>query len=373
MTDQHHQRQKKSDISVKNVHNSSPEYHIGIVGCGKMGKDLFNWLTGFPFAVTMICRTEEQAEKLKDIFDKKQNRALKYGVEDEDTISFRKTHTVITSQLEKLAECDLVLETITEDEERKRALFLKLEQILPENCVLASNTSSIDPDKLFSGLANEKNCLGLHFFFPVAIKSTVEINIGEKTGDRTVAKAEEFLKRTGRFYLKLTGKNHFIINRMFLKMQAGCCRLPEEENMEVPEIDAIIKTHLFPTGVFEFFDYVGNDVMLQSVKNYMAYETDTDFYRPMIKMLEQKVKEKKLGKKVSAGFYTYPVKTISGETELSRQTQRVLQQIISWYLEGIFEVLKRNICCRNELENIVREYLNTDKSPFKLAEKVGFA
>ena len=349
-----------------------PEIHTGIIGCGKMGKDLFDWLTGFPFAITWVCHTEEKAGRLKEAFVKKQNRALKYGLTDKETISFRTKNTVITSQLEKLTHCDIVLETITEDVDRKRALFRQLELILPKMSVLASNTSSIPPDKLFSGLTIERNSLGLHFFSPVAMKNMVEINVAPNTSTQAVAKTEEFLKRTNKFYLKLTENDHFIINRIFLKMQAGCCRLLREGAMEVQEIDTLVKKHLFPIGVFEFFDYVGNDVMWQSVKNYMAYEKNPDFYRPMIEILEQKVKEEKLGKKTKEGFYDYPVKTASSNTEITPKQQDALLQITRWYLDGVFDVLNRKICIKKELEFLVTEYMQVEKSPFDLAKEVGY-
>ncbi len=351
---------------------ASPKFHIGIIGCGKMGKDLFNWLTGFPFTVTWVCHTKEQAEQQREIFVKKQKRTMKYGLESEETVNFRSEHTIITSRPEELARCELVLESITEDVNRKKMLFKELEQILPDNCVLASNTSSISPDKLFAGLSNEENGLGLHFFFPVAMKDLAEINVAKNTGDHAIMQAEQFLKHTNKFYLKLSGKDHFFINRMFLKMQAGCCRVLEEGEIDISEIDALIKQHFFPVGVFEFFDHVGNDVMWQSVKNYVAYETAPDFYRPMIEMLGQKVKEGRLGKKTKAGFYDYPVHNLSSDDKILRKQKNVLQQITGWYLDGVFDVLNRKICNREELEFIVQEYMNTKISPFELAKNTEY-
>ena len=351
----------------------SPIFHIGIIGCGKMGRDLFDWLTGFPFAVTWVCRTAEQTEQFEEVFVKKQRRAIKYGLGDENTTRFRTVNTIITSDMEKLTHCDLVLETITEDIECKRTLFHKLQQILPETCVIASNTSSIPPDTLFKGLSNQKNCVGLHFFFPVALKNFVEINTAENTSKQAISTVENFLNRTERFYLKLSGNDQFIINRLFLKMQAGCCRLIQEDLMDIREIDVLVKENLFPVGIFEFFDYVGNDVMLQSVRNYLAYEKDSGFYLPMIKILEQKVKEGKLGKKTKTGFYDYPVKKIpSKDPGVSTKREKILQQIIYWYLDGVFDVLQRKICSRKELEFLVKEYMAVEQSPFDLAMENGY-
>ncbi len=351
---------------------TKPELNIGLIGCGRMGKDLFDWLTGFPFAVTWVCHTAERVEQLKKTFVKKQKRALKYNLTNEDDFKFRSEYTLVTSAYEDLAHCDLVIESITEDINLKRELYRALEHILPEKCVLASNTSSIPPDELFKGLSFEKNALGLHFFFPVAVKSFTEINVIGKTDPQTIDRVEEFLKHTGKYSLVLKEDNHFIINRMFLKMQAGCCRLLEHGEMDVAEIDTLIKKYLFPIGVFEFFDYVGNDVMLQSVTNYLAYEKDFDFYLPMKNVLAQKVANGRLGKKTKAGFYDYPLKNSVINKEIAPKREEILHRIIHWYLDGIFDVLNRNICSRKELERIVKEYMMTDKSPFDLAVEVGF-
>jgi 3-hydroxyacyl-CoA dehydrogenase len=206
----------------------------------------------------------------------------------------------------------------------------------------------------------------------VAMKNFVEINITERTDRQTVDKVEKFLKSTGKYSLVLKGKNHFIINRMFLKMQAGCCGLVERGEMDVSEIDMLIKKYLFPTGVFEFLDYVGNDVMLQSVKNYLVYERDADFYLPMKNVLARKVAAGRLGKKIKAGFYDYPLKNAVTDTEITRKKEEILHRITHWYLDGVFDVLNRNLCSREELERIVKEYMMTDKSPFDLAVETGF-
>ena len=351
-----------------------PEYNIGIIGCGKTGKDLFEFLTGFRFHVTLVCRTDEAVEKLANTFRKKQNRALKYRLTDPGTYNFRNQNTIITSDLNLLKNCHLVIEAISENADRKKELFRQIEPVVSPDCMLASNTSSIPPDELFKELKMPGRCLGLHFFFPVTMKNFVEINVAVKTGNKTVLKVEDFLKSIKKNFLVLTGNDHFIINRMFLKVQAGCCQLLQEGILDVSEIDALVKDRLFPAGIFNFFDQVGNDVMLQSVKNYLRYENDPGFFLPLIECLEEKVGEGRLGKKTKSGFYDYPLKTSSNETVSFNEPEikNVLQKITGWCLDGIFDVLYRSVCSKSELEQIVKEYLMVEKSPFELAGEIGY-
>ncbi len=346
-----------------------PEYNIGIIGCGKMGKDLFDFLCSFPFQIILICKTDEAVGQVENAFQKKQKRALKYQLIDQDAFDFRDQNTVITSDLKHLNNCNLVIETITENSDKKKKLFKLLEPILSSDCILTSSTSSIPPGELFTGLANEENCLGLHFFFPVRMKDIVEVNVAKSTSINTVSFVKNFLKRIGRTSIVLQTKDHFIINRIFLKMQAGCSQLLEEGKHTVQEIDSLIKENLFPIGVFEFFDIVGNDVMLQSVKNYMQYEMDRAFYQALIALLEQQVTAGKLGVKSKSGFYEYPL--LKSE-QLFVEIPEVLQKITHWYLDGIFDTYEESICTKDELEHIVKEYMMIEKSPFELADEIGY-
>ena len=92
---------------------SKPGNRIGIIGCGKMGKDLFNFLVDFPFHITLVCKTDKAVEEIENSFKKKQKRALKYQLTDQVTFDFRNQNTVITTDHKLLAACDLVIETIT--------------------------------------------------------------------------------------------------------------------------------------------------------------------------------------------------------------------------------------------------------------------
>jgi 3-hydroxybutyryl-CoA dehydrogenase len=351
---------------------SQDTYLVGIVGCGKMGKDLFDFLSGFSFYLTLVCKSEESVEQMKKVFEKKQKRALKYQLIDQDEYDFRNKNTMITSDLNQLASCNLVIESISEDIQLKRDLYNTLEVIISKDCIIASNTSSIAPDQLFKKAFHKDRCVGLHFFSPLAVKDLAEINVSEKTDEKTVLRIQEFLNEIGKFHLVLYGKDHFLINRIFLKMQAGCCQIIKEEKYQVHEIDELVTYGLFPIGIFEFFDHVGNDVMLRSVKNYIKYENDPLFYQPMMDLFEAKVNDGKLGIKTFSGFYEYPRKKIVPDIEPEKKMDHVLQQITHWYLDGVFNTVTNSICTNDEMGHIVNAYMMVEKNPFDLAKEVGY-
>jgi 3-hydroxyacyl-CoA dehydrogenase len=138
------------------------------------------------------------------------------------------------------------------------------------------------------------------------------------------------------------------------------------------EIDEHVKAGLFPVGIFEFFDHVGIDVMLQSVKNYMSYELDPIYYQPLIDALEAKVKVGDLGKKTKAGFYTYDSNVGKSESKSIEHKNTLLRQIINWYLDGVFHAFSSSFCTKNEIARVVQDYMMIEKNPFDLAEEVGY-
>ncbi len=347
-------------------------YRVGIIGCGKMGKDLFDFLTGFKFPLTIVCKSEESVEQMKIVLEKKQKRALKYQLIDQGTFDFRNQNTVITAEMNQLSSCNLVIESITEDLHLKRELFKQIEIVVPKNCIIASNTSSISPNQLFKKALHKDRFVGLHLFFPVAVKDLAEINVSDKTDEKTVLLVREFLNEIGKFHLVLYGNDHFLFNRIFLKMQAGCCQIIKEGKCLVHELDELVTNELFPLGVFEFFDHVGLDVMLQSVKNYIKYETDPLFYQPMKDLLEAKVNEGKLGIKTASGFHEYPRKKTVLDNKPIEKMDHVLQQITHWYLDGVYDTVRNSVCTDDEMKHIVKAYMMVEKNPLELAQKVGY-
>ena len=336
-----------------------------------MGNDLFELLTGYPFSVTMVCEGENQVNLIKAGFNKKQKRALKYDLIEQDAFDFRTDNTIITTDLKLLLTSNLVIEAITEDILQKRTLFKQIKEFISSSCIVITNSSSIPPDQLFSEILNEGRCLGLHFFYPVALKDIVEVNLGEKTSDETTSIVKKFLQKLNKFHIILTKNDHFIINRIFLKMQARCCQILEEGTLDYKEIDALVKAHLFPIGIFEFFDHVGNDVMLHSVRNYLKYETNKGFYKPLINVLEHLVNQGKLGVKTNSGFYNYPIIESNRREEISNADNRI-EKITYWYLDGVFDAMEKIGLSKVELEHIVKEYMMVEESPFELAKEIGY-
>lgn len=353
------------------------EYNIGIIGCGKMGTNIFQFLNDFPFRLVLICKSEELAEQKWQTFKRKLDRSFKHGLIDQQDYNFRTSNTVISHSLAELKDCNLVIESISEDLKLKKVLFQKLDQIVSETCILASNSSSIQPSELISSRNRKHNTIGLHFFYPITFTDLVEVNTTNSTSVETVAFLISFLNEINKFHLIFSETSNFTINKMFLKLQAGCCYLHQHYNLSYANIDALVKEKLFPVGIFEFIDHVGVDTMLFAVKNYLNKIDDVQFYEPLIDELNNLNNQGKLGRKSGDGFYQYQ-DNLTDESSLVKNSQfpittdEISNMLHQWYLEPLYQLVSNSVCTKAEIDHIVKEYLNADQSPFDLANQIGY-
>lgn len=283
----------------------SPEMHITIIGSGKMGTDIFQFLTGFNFTLSVVCGNDELSAEMKDSFEKKIYRMIRNGILSNSEARLRLKNTRFGSKLELVENADLVMEAIYEDMALKQGLFDAMRELLKPGCLVVSNTSSILPSVLFRDMKKKENCAGLHFFYPVRLKRLVEINAAEFTSDKTVMFLKQFIRHTGKQSITLKEPHVFIINKLMLGMQAEAFNILEEGLMSMEEIDALVNEHLFPGGIFLFFDQVGLDVMYAAVRNYTSALQEYPECSGMLSFFSKNIENGFLGVKSGKGCYNH--------------------------------------------------------------------
>ncbi|MBE6852591.1 MAG: hypothetical protein E7505_03860 [Ruminococcus sp.] len=149
---------------------------IGIIGYGKMGRDIFSAMhakmTDAEFTVILRHDAEtETAQVLKEL-----DKSLRRKRISEDIYKKRKENFVFTDDLNRLEDSDLIIETVTENESIKKSLFGQLEKITRDDCVFATNTSSLRTEDVFSDCDSSRDTMGLHFFYPIKLSSAIELN-----------------------------------------------------------------------------------------------------------------------------------------------------------------------------------------------------
>jgi 3-hydroxybutyryl-CoA dehydrogenase len=342
---------------------------IGIIGEGKMGTNLFYYLLDFDFTLVWIGSAEADPEKLKKNLLKKIGRLLENGLISEEKHEFLKNNTIISSQVQDLAGCDLVIEAITENASLKRRVFKAMDPVLRVDAILASNSSSVYPQELLPSCVRKRNFVGIHFFYPVALKNIVEFITTEYTSWQTRETVEHFLQSINRKFLVLDEQHGFILNKIFLDFQNEAYLIVREGKVTTEQMDEIVKQHFFPSGVFEFIDSVGIDVMLASVMNYVRDYPQKDYFDPFVRHLQSLADAGKLGQKTQQGFYSWP-KELPGEplfiedSSVQVLISEIIKRLSFTYISSAKRFAMQSKCDVEALNSALIEYFGTDKGPF---------
>jgi 3-hydroxybutyryl-CoA dehydrogenase len=199
---------------------------------------------------------------------------------------------------------DLIIEAAVESLEIKREIFKALEGVHSDNCLLATNTSSISITKIASVLKRPEQFSGLHFFNPAHIMKLVEVVEGVDTSSDTVAALKIFSESLGKTPVLTKDSPGFIVNRVARHYYVEALKVAEENAAELKTIDALMKSSGFKMGPFELMDLIGLDTNFAVTNSvYNGFHQDPKF-RPS-RIQQQKVEASHLGKKTGKGFYDY--------------------------------------------------------------------
>jgi len=213
----------------------------------------------------------------------------------------------LTSKEEDVAGCDLIIESVIEDLEIKKALFRRLESIVSPETLLTTNTSTLSVTALMAVCKQRDRVAGLHFFNPATVMKLVEIIHAFETSDETVSTLNEFCKRIKKDPVIVQDTTGFIVNRLLTPYMLSAIRLLEMGTGTIADIDHAMKSGAaHPMGPFELADYIGLDVVEAMTLN--IYQ---DMHQPHVSpphTLTRLVQLGYLGRKTNKGFYDYSVK-----------------------------------------------------------------
>ncbi len=276
---------------------------VGVVGFGQMGCGIAQVLAQFGSSVLVYDQkpvtVEQNLNKLISTCEGLMSRG-KLSAEEFSNI---KNNIKPANSVSDFSDRDLLIEAIVENPNDKKKLFEVLNGILPESCIIATNTSSISVTWLASNVVNPSRFLGLHFMNPVPIMKLVEIIPGLQTGNKTIEAAKKLVTSIGKNYILAPDIPGFIVNRVLAPMILEGIRL-YEQGCSKESIDQGLKLGAnIPMGPLELADFVGLDTLL-GLCDYIYEQTgDIKFKAP--NTLRRFVEAGWLGKKSSKGFYDY--------------------------------------------------------------------
>ena len=280
---------------------SSPISNVAIFGNGVMGKGIIWLFSKYLKDVRIKIRDISQAHAIIKDVAKIYDRLVKTRKMTKNQMDFKLNTISYTDKFNGLKNMQFVIEAIVEDENAKKQTYKQLENVLNENAIIATNTSSISIEKLGSELKNKENFLGVHFFNPVNLMPLVEVIPSKDTSKETINKVFELLISCGKTPILVGDCAGFIVNRILLPYLNEAAFILDEGS-KIEHIDFLIKNFGMPMGPFTLADTVGIDV---GYKVATILNQEYGNRMPVAPLLEKMYDSKYHGLKTDAGFYEY--------------------------------------------------------------------
>ena len=275
-------------------------------------------------------------------------------------------------QLSAYSECQLVIEAIIENLDIKKTVFREVETIVPKDCILASNTSSLSIASIAAACERPDQVIGIHFFNPAPLMKLVEIIPAIQTSTETLEQAQNMIDSWGKLTVLAKDTPGFIVNRVARPFYGEALRIYEEGIADPVTIDwAMTALGGFRMGPFTLMDYIGNDI------NYTVTETvfKSFYYDPRYKpaFTQKRLSEAGyLGRKSGRGYYNYAedaVKPIPNQDEdLGNQ---ILWRILVMLINEAADALHLNIASRDDIDLAMTKGVNYPKGLLQWADEKG--
>ena len=241
---------------------------IGIIGYGKMGKDIFSLffdkLPDAQFVVIDLFGAEENTAALLKTLGK----SLKRKKLTEEQYEFKKQSFIFTDDTSALSGCDVVIEAIFENMTAKKDIFARAAAAVSDDCLLLTNTSSLDIASVFEDIPHRERCFGLHFFYPVKLTGFVELNVLPENDESCISKAAELVSSAGKKPIIFSGGYHIYLNQILACMVSHAIYLTESMGVSAAELNKALEDMFSVAAPFDVLDSVGLGLMAGSPDNF---------------------------------------------------------------------------------------------------------
>ena len=279
--------------------------NIAVIGAGTMGNGIAHTFAQFNYNVQLIDISQTALDKGIATITKNLDRMVaKEKISEDDKKQTLANITTFTSIKEGVQYASLVVEAATENVNLKSKIFKELDEVCPDDTILATNTSSISITQIASVTNRPDKVIGMHFMNPVPIMKLVEIIRGYNTSDEVMNFTVDLSKKINKIPVEVNDYPGFVANRILMPMINESIETLYNGVAGVKEIDTVMKLGMaHPMGPLQLADFIGLDVCL-SILNVMYDGFKNPKYAPC-PLLVNMVNAGKLGVKSGEGFYDY--------------------------------------------------------------------
>lgn len=279
--------------------------NIVVIGAGTMGNGIAHTFAQTGFTVNLVDVSQAALDKGVATITKNLDRIIAKGnLTEEQKATTLGNISTFTNLADCAAKADLIVEAATENLDLKLKIFKQMDELAPEKCILATNTSSISITKIASVTNRPEKVIGMHFMNPVPIMKLVEIIKGYSTSKETFDEIYEMSKTLGKVPVEVNDYPGFVANRILMPMINEAIETLYNGVAGVEEIDTVMKLGMaHPMGPLQLADFIGLDVCL-AILNVMYDGFKNPKYAPN-PLLVNMVTAGKMGVKSGEGFYDY--------------------------------------------------------------------
>ncbi|RFC55343.1 3-hydroxybutyryl-CoA dehydrogenase [Brumimicrobium aurantiacum] len=345
---------------------------VGVLGAGTMGAGIAQVAAQSGHKVVLVDVNQEAINTAKEKLLKIIERLIEKGKWTQDFGDEVFGRILFSNEVEDFKGAGLIIEAIVENIDIKHSVFSKLESIVDEDCILASNTSSLSIAAIGSILKNPRRVIGIHFFNPAPLMPLAEIIPAVQTSDEVKDQARQIIDSWEKVTVLAKDTPGFIVNRVARPFYGEALRIYEEGIADFATIDwAMKELGGFRMGPFTLMDYIGNDV------NYTVTETvfKAFYYDPRYKPSFTQKRHSEAGyygRKSGRGYYDYSENAKAVEPNKDEELgKEILNRILVMLINEAADALFLNVASKEDIDLAMTKGVNYPKGLLRWADEIG--